>query len=85
MRYAEINKSQSLKIPNKIPEEDLILMFPFTYMTYRMMIAYCSDPFRGHLMTQGANGSAIREGWLGSFGAFLEEIGPAPEDVQKPH
>jgi len=85
MEYAEIKKSQPLKILNKIPEEDLILMFPVTYITYKMMIACCFDPFRGHHMMPDAGALAIGDGWLGSFETFLKKIGPVPEDVQRPH
>ena len=56
MECTEINSYKPLKIPHKISEENLILMFPYTYRVYSVMIAYRDDSFQEFYLNQGAQG-----------------------------
>ena len=76
MQYTEIREIQSLNISEKIPEEHLILMFPFTYATYRTITAGVFGPFPGYLASDPL---------LSSFKSFLSFMGPVKEDTRKAH
>ncbi|MFH1489751.1 MAG: hypothetical protein ABII06_12685, partial [Pseudomonadota bacterium] len=76
---------QIFNISKKIPERDLILMFPFTYVNYRVMAALCLHPL---LPSSAAPEYEDLHGNMkqkSSFKAFLEALGPVPEDTGPAH
>lgn len=85
MEHLDIIPPRSLDIPGEIPERDLILMFPHTYLAYREIIGCCHDPHHPLYPYYGGRGVRIEDRWLESFTAFLEQVGPAPTDLQGRH
>ena len=81
----EMDRLKALDISDQIPEEHLILMFPFTYLAYRTILAACYAPFHHYDPDRGVRGANVNEVWLGTFKEFLSYVGPAPGDMEEVH
>ena len=77
--------SHIFNISKKIPERDLILMFPFTYVNYRIMAALCVRPQPLSSSVLEYEDMTDKRKQMASFKAFLEALGPVPEDTGPAH
>jgi hypothetical protein len=76
---------QIFNISKKIPEKDLILMFPFTYVNYRVITSLCFRPLLPSSTTPECEDLPGNMKQMASFKAFLEALGPVPEDTGPAH
>lgn len=76
---------QTIEVSCGISEKDLIMMFPYTYVNYRVMLVSLSDPVNPRYAMEPVEHLSAPEVWLKSFRSFLETMGPAPEDVEYAH
>lgn len=84
MENIEERRINPVSISPCIPEEDLILMFPFTYVEYRIMMS-TDDSFGAFLSLGKKTTYTANEEITQSFKSFLSFMGPLPEDTQKAH
>ncbi len=85
MENIDINTCKFLKISRQIPEKDLILMFPFSYMNYRIMTALQDHALFSYDPLPESEDLSFTQGSEASFKAFLEAVGPAREDTVLGH
>jgi len=78
-------KGLYLSISDEIPDEHLILMFPFTYMVYVAIREELDNPFLQNCLDNNVKTVYDSDHWFKSFKSFLADVGPAPEDIQKAH
>jgi hypothetical protein len=76
MENIEERKVNPISISSNIPEEDLILMFPYTYVEYRVIMS--TDDSLSNLLNPEKE---IPQ----SFKSFLSFMGPVPEDTHMAH
>ena len=85
MEYIEADNFIPMKITDDVPEKHLIMMFPNTYVFYRVIAAsYCDYHCEFH-QKKSLNDLSESEKWLKSFKTFLVEVGPVPEDIDRAH
>jgi len=84
MEHVEERRINPVRISTSIPEEHLILMFPFTYVEYRILMS--SEESFGTMFTpeNRAEGSEKTQ-YSQSFQSFLSFMGPVPEDTKRAH
>lgn len=87
MENPDFMEPRPIEIPNNFSEKDLILMFPFSYATYRVVImATQYNVFIDEKEPeQDFSTGTLIEKWLETFKNFLETVGPAPEDTEMAH
>ena len=85
MENIDINTCKSLEISRQIPEKDLILMFPFSYINYRIMTALQRHALFSYDPMPESEGSTFTKESDATFKSFLEAVGPAREDTVLGH
>ena len=84
MENVEERKINPVNISASIPEEHLILMFPFTYVEYRILMS--SDDSFGNIFSLEKKAEYFDDEKLSqSFQSFLSFMGPVPEDTIRAH
>ena len=81
MENREERRINPIIISSSIPEEHLILMFPFTYAEFRIQM---SNDVSFNYYSYDKN-CIVNKETSQSFKSFLSLMGPLPEDIQKEH